>query len=299
MAEGAGAAGPRRHVLANPDHFQGKRVGLVLCGGNIDARLLASVMVRELERDDRIVSFRITSNDRPGLLGQRGEPARQSRRQHPRGVRHGRLFLDVPAKGVSIDITIETQEQDNMDSRCSRPLRRRASHRSGSEPRACPRPPSEERPMVNRPYPPTAELPVLRGGCPADRRCHLWLLLGLSDRSGRDRALGRADLHRDLLPGGHHAGPRLGTVLPLPLTALIFIFYNAGHRGRGPGDSGMRYMVCASSTRRPGVAPRRSRPRCMRCSSTWRSRPSCSGPATCWWASARRPGASSANCSPG
>ena len=68
MAEGAGAAGLAA-MLAQPDRFRGKRVGLVLCGGNIDARILASVMVRELERDDRIASFRITSNDRPGLLG--------------------------------------------------------------------------------------------------------------------------------------------------------------------------------------------------------------------------------------
>jgi threonine dehydratase len=68
MAEGAGAAGLAA-MLAQPERFAGKRVGLVLCGGNIDARLLASVMVRELERDDRIASFRITSNDRPGILG--------------------------------------------------------------------------------------------------------------------------------------------------------------------------------------------------------------------------------------
>ncbi|HEX2509805.1 MAG TPA: threonine ammonia-lyase, partial [Microvirga sp.] len=68
MAEGAGAAGLAA-MLAQPSRFRGKRVGLVLCGGNIDARLLASVMVRELERDDRIASIRITSNDRPGLLG--------------------------------------------------------------------------------------------------------------------------------------------------------------------------------------------------------------------------------------
>ena len=109
MAEGAGAAGLAA-MLAHPERFQGKRVGLVLCGGNIDARILASVMVRELERDDRIASFRITSNDRPGLLG------RVASRLGGLGanileVSHGRLFLDVPAKGVSIDITIETRDR--------------------------------------------------------------------------------------------------------------------------------------------------------------------------------------------
>jgi threonine dehydratase len=96
-------------MLTEGERFRGKRVGLVLCGGNIDARLLASVMVRELERDDRIASFRITSNDRPGLLG------RVASRLGELGanileVSHGRLFLDVPAKGVTIDVTIETRD---------------------------------------------------------------------------------------------------------------------------------------------------------------------------------------------
>jgi threonine dehydratase len=107
MAEGAGAAGLAA-MLARPDLFRGRRVGLVLCGGNIDARLLASVMVRELERDDRIASFRITSNDRPGVLG------RVASRLGELGanileVSHGRLFLDVPAKGVTLDVTVETR----------------------------------------------------------------------------------------------------------------------------------------------------------------------------------------------
>src|SRR5215213_2304209 len=107
MAEGAGAAGLAA-MLARPDLFRGRRVGLVLCGGNIDARLLASVMVRELEREDRIASFRITSHDRPGFLG------RVASRLGALGanileVSHGRLFLDVPAKGVTSDVTIETR----------------------------------------------------------------------------------------------------------------------------------------------------------------------------------------------
>src|SRR5262249_19078417 len=58
MAEGAGAAGLAA-MLAEPARFAGKKVGLVLCGGNIDPRILASIMVRELERDSRIVCFRL------------------------------------------------------------------------------------------------------------------------------------------------------------------------------------------------------------------------------------------------
>jgi threonine dehydratase len=108
MAEGAGAAGLAA-MLADPERFRGRRVGLVLCGGNIDARLLASVMVRELERKNCIASLRITSHDRPGILG------RVASRLGELGanileVSHGRLFLDVPAKGVSIDVTIETRD---------------------------------------------------------------------------------------------------------------------------------------------------------------------------------------------
>src|SRR4026207_52160 len=68
MAEGAGAAGLAA-MLARPGLFKGKKVGVVLCGGNIDARVVASIMVRELERENRIVSFRLTIPDRPGVLG--------------------------------------------------------------------------------------------------------------------------------------------------------------------------------------------------------------------------------------
>ncbi|HMO27942.1 ACT domain-containing protein, partial [Enterovirga sp.] len=92
----------------HPDLFAGRRVGLVLSGGNIDARLLAAVMVRELERENRIASFRITSHDRPGFLGE------VASRLGALGanileVSHGRLFLDVPAKSVTVDVTIETR----------------------------------------------------------------------------------------------------------------------------------------------------------------------------------------------
>ncbi len=111
MAEGAGAAGLAA-MLSRPDLFQGRRVGLVLCGGNIDARLLASVMVRQLEREDRIASFRITSPDRPGLLGEIASRLGQLG-ANILEVSHGRLFLDVPAKGVSVDLTIETRSREH------------------------------------------------------------------------------------------------------------------------------------------------------------------------------------------
>jgi threonine dehydratase len=108
MAEGAGAAGLAA-MLADPGRFRGRKVGLILCGGNIDPRILASIMVRELERQEHIVSFRLTIPDRPGVLGQ------IATRLGVLGanileVAHKRLFLDVPAKGARLDVTIETRD---------------------------------------------------------------------------------------------------------------------------------------------------------------------------------------------
>jgi threonine dehydratase len=111
MAEGAGAAGLAA-MLAYPDRFAGRRVGLVLCGGNIDARLLASIMIRSLERQDRIAHLRITTADRPGLLGVIASLL-GSLGANILEVSHGRLFLDVPAKGVSLDVTVETRDADH------------------------------------------------------------------------------------------------------------------------------------------------------------------------------------------
>jgi threonine dehydratase len=113
MAEGAGAAGLAA-MLAEPERFRGRKTGLILCGGNIDPRILASVMVRELERDGRIVSFRLTIPDRPGILGQiagrLGELG-----ANILSVDHHRLFLDVPAKGAKLDVTVETRGETHAE----------------------------------------------------------------------------------------------------------------------------------------------------------------------------------------
>jgi threonine dehydratase len=66
-------------------------------------------MVRELERDDRIVSFRLTIPDRPGILGQIASRLGELG-ANILGVDHHRLFLDVPAKGAKLDITMETRD---------------------------------------------------------------------------------------------------------------------------------------------------------------------------------------------
>jgi len=113
MAEGAGAAGLAA-MLADPARFAGRNVGLILCGGNIDPRILASIMVRELERSDRIVSFRLTIADRPGvlgpiatLLGELGANILE--------IGHRRLFLDVPAKGARLDVTVEARDPQHAE----------------------------------------------------------------------------------------------------------------------------------------------------------------------------------------
>jgi threonine dehydratase len=113
MAEGAGAAGLAA-MLVEPNRFRSRKVGLVLCGGNIDPRILASIMVRELERADRIVSFRLTIPDRPGVLGhiatRLGELG-----ANILAVEHRRLFLDVPAKGTRLDVSMETHDQAHAE----------------------------------------------------------------------------------------------------------------------------------------------------------------------------------------
>jgi threonine dehydratase len=108
MAEGAGAAGLAA-MLAEPARFAGRKVGLILCGGNIDPRILASIMVRELEREIRIVSFRLTIPDRPGILGQIASRL-GGFGANILAVDHHRLFLDVPAKGAKLDVTMETRD---------------------------------------------------------------------------------------------------------------------------------------------------------------------------------------------
>jgi threonine dehydratase len=113
MAEGAGAAGLAA-MLAEPRRFRGKKVGLILCGGNIDPRILASIMVRELEREQHIVSFRLTIPDQPGVLGA------IATRLGVLGanileVNHKRLFLDVPAKGARLDVTVEARDRAHVE----------------------------------------------------------------------------------------------------------------------------------------------------------------------------------------
>ena len=91
VVEGAGAAGLAA-VLAAPERFAGRNVGLVLTGGNIDTRLIASVLTRELAREGRLTQIAIDIVDRPGPTRRRLGATRRSRRQHHRGLAPAHLL---------------------------------------------------------------------------------------------------------------------------------------------------------------------------------------------------------------
>jgi threonine dehydratase len=113
VVEGAGAAGLAA-VLKRPEWFKDRTIGLVLCGGNIDTRLLASVLARELAREGRLTQLTIDLVDRPGrlakvanLLGEAGANIVE--------VYHQRIFSDLPAKAALLELVIETRDRDHLN----------------------------------------------------------------------------------------------------------------------------------------------------------------------------------------
>lgn len=113
VVEGAGAAGLAA-LLAHKERFQGRNVGLVLCGGNIDTRLLANVLLRDLARSGRLARLRIRLQDRPGALF---HVARIFDEQQVNiiEVYHQRVFTTLPAKGLITDIECETRDRAHLD----------------------------------------------------------------------------------------------------------------------------------------------------------------------------------------
>ena len=111
VAEGAGAAGLAA-LLEHPQHFTGRKVGLVLCGGNIDTRLLASVLLRGLVRDGRIVRLRLMIGDAPGQLARVATVIGKSGGNIVE-VQHQRLF-GVVAKATELDVTVETRDRNHF-----------------------------------------------------------------------------------------------------------------------------------------------------------------------------------------
>lgn len=113
IVEGAGAAGLAA-IQAKPSLFTGRNVGLVLTGGNIDTRLIASVLTRELAREGRLTQLSLDIVDRPGqlaavaaLLAEAGANIIE--------VSHQRTFSDLPAKATLLQLVIETRDRAHLD----------------------------------------------------------------------------------------------------------------------------------------------------------------------------------------
>ena len=113
VSEGAGAAGIAA-IHANPALFAGKKVGVVICGGNIDPRLLASILNRNMAVDGRIARLRIDISDEPGMLAAISTTIGKCGGNIVE-IYHQRLFYDVPAKLAKIDAVIETRGSDHVD----------------------------------------------------------------------------------------------------------------------------------------------------------------------------------------
>jgi threonine dehydratase len=112
VVEGAGAAGLAA-LLAHPDRFAGRTVGIILCGGNIDTRLLANVLLRDLARSGRLARLRIRLQDRPGALF---NVARIFEEQvvNILELLHQRIFTNLPAKGLSLEVECETRGPEHL-----------------------------------------------------------------------------------------------------------------------------------------------------------------------------------------
>jgi len=113
VVEGAGAAGLAA-VMRHRERFAGKKVGLVLTGGNIDTRLLANVLLRDLARSGRLARLRISLQDRPGaLLKVMHEFDAHS--VNILEIYHQRIFTDLPAKGLVTDIECEARDRQQLE----------------------------------------------------------------------------------------------------------------------------------------------------------------------------------------
>jgi threonine dehydratase len=110
-AEGAGAAGLAA-LLAHPQRFAGKRVGIPVCGGNIDSRLLSAVLMRGLVRDGRLVRLRVRMTDVSGslakvaaLIGDAGGNIVE--------VQHQRVFGTASVKTPEVEFVVETRDREH------------------------------------------------------------------------------------------------------------------------------------------------------------------------------------------
>ncbi|MCC0002996.1 MAG: threonine ammonia-lyase [Methylobacteriaceae bacterium] len=109
VAEGAGAAGLAA-LLAHPDRFRDKKVGLVLSGGNIDTRTLANILMRGLVRDGRLIHLTVEIADKPGALAELTE-AVGALGGNIVEVQHQRFFTALPANVAAVELIVEAQDE--------------------------------------------------------------------------------------------------------------------------------------------------------------------------------------------
>ncbi|MEO7430047.1 MAG: threonine ammonia-lyase [Acidimicrobiales bacterium] len=113
VVEGAGAAGIAA-LLEHPTLLADRRVGVVLSGGNVDPRLLASVIMRGLVRSGRLTRLQIQIPDQPGVLGQVTTIIGKAGANIVEIV-HDRMFLDVPARSAELDVVMETFDHEHVE----------------------------------------------------------------------------------------------------------------------------------------------------------------------------------------
>lgn len=113
VTEGAGAAGLAA-LLHRPDLVAGRRVGVVLCGGNIDTRLLAAILPRYLMHEGRLSRTRIALADRPGQL-QAIVAVCAAERANILSIQHERMHVGVSPKDVIIEVVVETEDRTHRD----------------------------------------------------------------------------------------------------------------------------------------------------------------------------------------
>jgi threonine dehydratase len=112
VVEGAGAAGIAA-LQSDPVRFAGKRVGTLLCGGNIDLGMLASVIVRHRMRSGRVVRIRVRMVDKPGELATVASAISEAR-ANVLDVAHHRVFGSLSAKHAELDVTVEVERPDDL-----------------------------------------------------------------------------------------------------------------------------------------------------------------------------------------
>jgi len=113
LAEGAGAAGLAA-IMDEPERFAGLKVATVLCGGNIDTRLLSSLLLRGLARSGRMARLRIELIDIPGQLVKVSGVIADAG-GNVIDVAYHRIFSDLPAKVTYIDISVEAHDRAHME----------------------------------------------------------------------------------------------------------------------------------------------------------------------------------------